>query len=51
MMEVRGLISALSFAQLDPPGREITDIGNSQRRNDSMDEESGCRQQARYHGR
>ena len=32
-VEVRDVVSALSFDQLDPGGREITDIGNFQRRN------------------
>lgn len=33
MTDVRSVVSALGFAQLDPAGREITDIGNFQRRN------------------
>jgi hypothetical protein len=35
-IEVRGVVSAVSFDQLDPAGREITDIGNSQRRNPNI---------------
>jgi hypothetical protein len=34
--EVRDVVSALSFDQLDPGGREITDIGNFQRRNPNI---------------
>lgn len=32
-VEVRDVVSALRFEHLDPAGREITDIGNFQRRN------------------
>jgi hypothetical protein len=32
-VEVRDVVSALCFDHLDPAGREITDIGNFQRRN------------------
>jgi hypothetical protein len=32
-IEIRDVISALCFEHLDPGGREITDIGNFQRRN------------------
>jgi hypothetical protein len=31
--EVRHVVSCLQFAHLDPGGREITDIGNCERRN------------------
>jgi hypothetical protein len=33
---VRDVLSALRFDQLDPAGREITDIGNFQRRNPNI---------------
>jgi hypothetical protein len=32
-VEVRDVVSALGFSHLDPQGREITDIGNFQRKN------------------
>lgn len=32
-IEIRDVVSALCFEHLDPGGREITDIGNFQRRN------------------
>jgi hypothetical protein len=35
-MEVRDVVSALCFDHLDPAGREITDIGNFQRRNPNI---------------
>ena len=35
-IEIRDVVSALSFGQLDPAGREITDIGNFQRRNPNI---------------
>ena len=35
-VEVRDVISALSFDHLDPAGGEITDIGNFQRRNPNI---------------
>jgi hypothetical protein len=34
--EVRDVVSALRFDHLDPAGREITDIGNFQRRNPAI---------------
>lgn len=33
LVEIRDVVSALVFHQLDPQGREITDIGNKQRKN------------------
>ncbi len=35
-VEVRDVVSALRFDHLDPAGREITDIGNFQRKNPSI---------------
>ena len=35
-VEVRDVVSALSFVHVDPGGREITDIGNSQRKNPNV---------------
>lgn len=35
-IEIRDVVSALRFDQLDPGGREITDIGNFQRRNPNI---------------
>ncbi len=35
LIDVRGVVSSLCFDHLDPSGREITDIGNHQRRNPS----------------
>jgi hypothetical protein len=34
--EIRDVVSALSFDHLDPAGREITDIGNFQRKNPNI---------------
>src|SRR5262249_7117785 len=35
-IEIRDVVSALSFADIDPGGREITDIGNFQWRNPNI---------------
>ena len=35
-VEIRDVVSALRFEHLDPAGREITDIGNFQRRTPTM---------------
>jgi hypothetical protein len=35
-VEIRDVVSALRFEHLDPMGREITDIGNFQRRNPNI---------------
>jgi hypothetical protein len=35
-VEVRDVVSALRFDHLDPAGRELTDIGNFQRRNPNI---------------
>jgi hypothetical protein len=35
-VEIRDVVSALCFDHLDPGGREITDIGNFQRRNPTI---------------